>query len=93
MWSQQSQILSHGLGAQAPESLYLWQEHIEQARPNLTNLNSDINTLDDNHSFSDEQYYPHEPKIIRNTNIYPLKLFFQCSSNSPWDFAVCKNCA
>lgn len=44
-WIQRSQILNHGLGAQAPESLYLWQEHSEQARPNLTNPTTAINTL------------------------------------------------
>lgn len=45
VWIQRSQILNHGLGEQAPESLYLWQEHIEQARPNLTNLTFYINML------------------------------------------------
>lgn len=65
VWSQQSQILSHGLGAQAPESLYLWQEHIELARPNLTNLNSDINMLySTTTALHMVQHYPHKPKII-----------------------------
>lgn len=71
VWIQRSQILSHSLGAQAPESLYLWQEHIEQARPNRTNLIFYINTAPPQHS--DEQHYPPEPNIIWNTNIYPLK--------------------